>query len=172
MEAGDGVDVVLDLTEDFDVVSEKLGGKRFKTVICLSVLEHCRDPFRMCRNMSRLLEKDGILLVSAPFAWRIHGYPSDYWRFTPEGIRLLFPEVEFDAHTSNICTNKPDESRPIDRHMLRVELSPLKGIGRKRYGLCAGMFLSFCRKLRIFPSIFRYRYLFPPVMINMRGRKK
>jgi len=41
------------------------------------------------REIHRVLRPDGVLLVSCPFYFHIHSYPSDYWRFTPEGIRLL-----------------------------------------------------------------------------------
>ena len=34
---------------------------------------------------------------SVPFVWRIHAYPSDYWRFTKEGVKLLFPRIRFSA---------------------------------------------------------------------------
>jgi hypothetical protein len=56
MSEGKGVDVVLDLTDDFAVVDEAFGGRRFNTVICFSVLEHCNHPFKMCENLTELLE--------------------------------------------------------------------------------------------------------------------
>ena len=97
MESGKGVDQVLDLTQDFDAIDRELGGERFGTIICLSVLEHCADPFGMARNLTRLLQKNGKVVVSVPFAWKFHGYPSDYWRFTHEGVKLLFPELPSSA---------------------------------------------------------------------------
>ena len=59
MSEGKGVDVVLGLTDDLAVVDEALGGPRFNTVICFSILEHCNHPFKMCENLAKLLEPGG-----------------------------------------------------------------------------------------------------------------
>jgi len=48
MAEGPGVDAVLDLTAPFDVVDRTLSGRRFRSIFCLCVLEHCRNPFLMC----------------------------------------------------------------------------------------------------------------------------
>jgi len=73
MSEGKGVDVVLDLTDDFAVVDEAFGGRRFNTVICFSVLEHCNHPFKMCENLTKLLEPGGTAFIGVPFAWQVHG---------------------------------------------------------------------------------------------------
>lgn len=90
---GNGVDVVLDLTIDFQEIVRKLGSERFKPIICLSVLEHCEQPFQMAENLTKLLHKEGKIIVSVPFAWRFHGYPSDDWRFTHEGVKNCFQKL-------------------------------------------------------------------------------
>ena len=56
---GDGVDLVLDLTRPFEEVSAGLEERRFRTIFCLSVLEHCEQPFRMAENITRLREPGG-----------------------------------------------------------------------------------------------------------------
>jgi len=176
LEEGKGVDVVLDLTSDFDLVSEKLGGKRFKTVFCFSILEHCKNPFKMCSNISQLLDKNGILFVSVPFCHQIHMYPSDYWRFTTDGVRVLFPELDFDTYVGNISTGNIGELRPIDNfykfRMFRADLRTSWGLKLRHHGYLVSIFVYACRKLRILPFIFDYPYLFPAVMVNMIGRKK
>ena len=91
MSPGDGVDCVVDLAAPFDVVDQKLKGKRFNTILCFSVLEHCDNPFQMANTISKLLMPNGSLFVGVPFVWRLHGYPDDYWRFTPSGVKKLFP---------------------------------------------------------------------------------
>jgi len=166
IEKGKGVDVVLDLTDDFDKVSQKLGGRKFSTVICFSVLEHCKNPFKMCDNISTLLTKNGILFISVPFSWGIHGYPSDYWRFTPDGIRVLLPKFDFDTYIGNISTCKLGEVEPINGNMLRIEWS-FKKYNLKRNGYCAGLFVYLCKKLKLLPRALNYPYLSPPVMANM-----
>jgi len=172
MSEGKGVDVVLDMTDDFAAVDASLGGMRFKTVICFSVLEHCKNPFQMCENITRLLEDRGAVFISVPFAWQIHGYPSDYWRFTPDGVKILFPTFRFDEARSCMSTSNPGELTPIDEFMFRAELSVSTALKRGQYGLIRSLLVRSVRRLRLFPFIFDYRYLHPPVMINMIGQKR
>jgi hypothetical protein len=96
VEAGPGVDVVLDLTARLEEIDRQLGGMQFGAIFCLSVPEHCRQPFLMAENLTCLLRPGGKLCLSVPFAWEFHGYPSDYWRFTSEGVRILFDDLIFD----------------------------------------------------------------------------
>ena len=98
IEEGRGVDIKLDLISDVDAIISKIGSHKFNTLFCLSVLEHCENPFKMSFNISSLINRNGIIFISVPFSWRIHGYPSDYWRFTPEGVRKFFPDFNFDIY--------------------------------------------------------------------------
>lgn len=171
MEAGNGVDVVVDFTDDFPLVHEKLHGRTFQSIFCFSTLEHCREPFSMSRNISRLLGNNGLALISVPFAWRLHGYPADYWRFTPDGIRVLFPEFEFDLAGSNLCTNRIDEFQPIDDYLMCTELRLSRGLKRNHYGYLAAGIIFLFKKLGILPAVFGYPYVYPPVLVNMIVRK-
>ena len=92
MRAGPGVDVVVDLEEP---AALPLG--TFAHIECLSVLEHSRRPWLLAENLQRLLAPGGTLFVSVPFVWRFHGYPNDYFRFTAEGVRALFPSISWAA---------------------------------------------------------------------------
>ncbi len=103
--AGEGVDVVLDITAPSQVVKSTLRNKTFDTVFCISVLEHIPDVFSACKNISTLLKPGGALFISVPFVFRYHGYPGDLWRFTPEAVRYLFPGIDFvDYQYSTITT--------------------------------------------------------------------
>jgi SAM-dependent methyltransferase len=63
-----------------------------RTVICVDTLEHVFEARRGVDEMLRVLAPGGVIVLSAPFDFRIHGYPDDYWRFTPSAIdRLLAP---------------------------------------------------------------------------------
>ena len=170
-EEGKGVDLVLDLTSDSDFVDKQLQGKKFNTIICFSVLEHCKEPFKMTNNITRLQNTDGLLFVSVPFSWRIHDFPADYWRFTPDGVKALFPVLDFDKYPGIISTCKQEEIAPIDKYLYRTELSVSEGLRLKRYGYLRAGFVVLCRKLKIFPSLFDYPYAFPPVLITMIGKK-
>lgn len=61
----------------------------FGTVIAMSTFEHVPRFWRGFEEVHRVLRPDGVFLVSCPFYFHIHNFPSDYWRFTPEAFELL-----------------------------------------------------------------------------------
>ena len=83
MRPGAGVDRVEDLRE-LTFADGEVG-----TALCLDTLEHCEDPLRACRELHRVLREGGVCVISSVMFFPIHGYPQDYWRFTPEGFRAL-----------------------------------------------------------------------------------
>lgn len=87
---GPGVDVVHDMEEPLPA-----GLGTFAHAECFSVLEHSRRPWLLAANIERLLESGGTLWVTVPWMWRRHGYPSDYFRFTTEGIKAIFPGIQW-----------------------------------------------------------------------------
>ncbi len=170
MQAGQGVDQQIDLSLDFAEVDAALGGKRFGTIFCLSVLEHCRQPFKMCENIAKLLEPGGVVYVSAPFSWEFHGYPSDYWRFTPEGLKVLFPGLEFPEQYERLHTPRAGDLRPIEPELGAVVLGTKQAFKDGHY--CRGLTITFLRVLRslgIARWLLGYSKVFPPVMIDMVG---
>jgi hypothetical protein len=171
MIAGKNVDLVLDLTDDFAAIDARLAGRRFATVFCFSVLEHCAQPFRMAENLTRLTADGGHLLVGVPFSWQIHAYPSDYWRFTADGIRVLFPGFDFDMARSVMATSETGQMKAIDAFMYRAELSVSAARRRREYGILRALLVRLIRRLHLLPFIFAFRYLHPPVVLNMIGRK-
>lgn len=98
LQAGENVDVVVDIASDFSEIEQKLEKRRFHTIYCMSVLEHIPDVFLACRNIDRLLMPRGVLFLSVPFVFRFHAYPGDYWRFTPEAVLALFPHLNFQTY--------------------------------------------------------------------------
>jgi SAM-dependent methyltransferase len=62
----------------------------FDSVISLAVLEHVADPYRVAAEMIRVLKPGGLLYSEVPFIFFFHGYPTDYHRFTREGMKRLF----------------------------------------------------------------------------------
>jgi hypothetical protein len=96
---GDGVDMVLDLEEP---IPEGVG--QFAHIECISVLEHSKRPWKLAENLQNLLVPRGTIHVQVPFVWRYHAYDHDYYRFTMDGVKALFPGIEWDqmmyAHES------------------------------------------------------------------------
>lgn len=173
MEDGPGVDIVMDLTEDFEKIDAGLSGRRFGTIICLSVLEHCEQPFKMTENLTRLLKPQGYMCIGAPFSWKIHGYPSDYWRFTPEGIRKLFPGIRFDIEQSVASTSKENEFQKLDGDFGKISFSfsEHRKTGHIIRGVSAKA-LKALSKIGPLSWLTGYRYLFAPTCILMIGRLK
>ncbi len=93
MQSGKGVDCVADLTEG--IPSDFTRGS-FDHVDCISVLEHVQKPWLFAETVQNMLSPRGSFLVSVPCVWRVHGYPSDYWRYTLEGVKSLFPFIEWE----------------------------------------------------------------------------
>lgn len=84
MRAGPNVDVVAPANAiPFPAAS-------FDVVTCLEMLEHDPDPFGSVRDMRRVLKPGGTLVLTAPsIGFPRHDYPSDYWRFTGDGLAVL-----------------------------------------------------------------------------------
>jgi SAM-dependent methyltransferase len=97
---GIGVDHVLDL-HDIDLQDDSVG-----TVIALDTLEHVEYPRQAVREMHRVLKPGGIAIISSVMNFPIHGYPNDYWRFTPEGFRSLLNV--FEDQFVGSCGSDPD----------------------------------------------------------------
>jgi SAM-dependent methyltransferase len=85
---------------DITVKNEAIKNHSYDAVACLEVLEHTLNPFGAIDELKRILKPDGILLISAPLNFRIHGPIPDCWRFTEFGWRVLlkdFEILEFDV---------------------------------------------------------------------------
>src|SRR5215831_10178505 len=86
MRPGPGVDLVGD-AQNLPHADGSVG-----TVIAMSTLEHVPRFWRAFDEARRVLRPDGALLLSCPFYFHIHSFPSDYWRFTPEALELLLED--------------------------------------------------------------------------------
>jgi SAM-dependent methyltransferase len=83
---GPGVDCVADI-QNLPQPDASVG-----TVLAMNTLEHVPRFWLGMAEIQRVLRSDGVLLVSCPFYFHIHSFPSDYWRFTPEALALLLED--------------------------------------------------------------------------------
>jgi SAM-dependent methyltransferase len=83
MREGPGVDVILNL-HNIELPSESVG-----TVLMMDTLEHVEFPRKAIGEVYRILTSEGILIMSSLMYFPIHGYPQDFWRFTPEAFKSL-----------------------------------------------------------------------------------
>jgi SAM-dependent methyltransferase len=71
--------------------------RSFDTVLNVQVLEHTPQPGTLVREMSRVLKDDGLLILTAPFEFRLHEEPHDFFRYTPHGLKQLCAEAGLEV---------------------------------------------------------------------------
>ena len=80
--------------------------KKFDCIICSSIMEHVACPWIAAKNIEQAISPQGLLIWTTPWVWRIHGYPSDYWRFTPNAVKELFSLIEWTWEGYEITDGK------------------------------------------------------------------
>jgi SAM-dependent methyltransferase len=77
-----------------DVVGDALAlpfeAARFDCVLASEVMEHLSDPFLFAREVYRVLNPGGTVILTVPFMFHQHGDPHDFWRPTSEALAELF----------------------------------------------------------------------------------
>lgn len=68
----------------------------FAACINIVTLEHVREPHRVTRELARVLETGGRLLLVAPHEWEVHQAPHDYFRYTRHGVAYLLEQAGFE----------------------------------------------------------------------------
>jgi SAM-dependent methyltransferase len=86
--AAPGVDI------EGDIHALPIPDGSFDCVFCTGTLEHVRDPWQAVRELYRILKVGGMVHIDVPFIQGYHADPTDYWRFTIDGLRLLCSEFE------------------------------------------------------------------------------
>ncbi len=150
----------LDIVGDITDIAEP--DASFDAILCTEVLEHLPDPISAIREFSRLLRKDGILILTAPFSSLSHFSPYHYYT----GFNKSFYEVHLAANNFRILelnangnffeylaqelrritsiSGKYSNDSPtrIERYFLRVILKMLGRFSSKDHGsselLCYG----------------------------------
>lgn len=89
MAAGENIDVV------GDVLNLPFDNESFDVVISTQVLEHVEKPWIMVKEIHRILKKNGICILTAPFLSSYHADPHDYFRYTVDGTKSLFKNEGF-----------------------------------------------------------------------------
>ena len=90
MQEGPGVDQVVDI---HNPPSEWTG--RFSGVLCSEVLEHVARPWLALPKIREIMQPGGWIVVTTLTSFPIHGFPDDYYRYTPSGLKLLLEDAGF-----------------------------------------------------------------------------
>ena len=80
---GLGVDMIQDL-HNINLPPKSVG-----TVISMDTFEHVEYPRKAIEQIYKILKPGGMFILSSHLRAKIHCYPNDYWRFTPECFKSL-----------------------------------------------------------------------------------
>ena len=95
---------IADLTKNNNIPNEK-----YDVIYCLEVLEHTQEPWNMIEQLYLKLKKNGVLHLSVPLNFRLHGPIPDGFRITEYGLKYLLEKNYFKiVHFECIY----DENRP------------------------------------------------------------
>lgn len=86
-----GLDV--DVVADIHSLSAAFPDKKFDGVIACSVFEHVQRPWIAAAEIAKVLKPGGRIFVQTHFAFPIHGFPQDFWRFTSEALQTIFEDA-------------------------------------------------------------------------------
>jgi SAM-dependent methyltransferase len=85
-----GIDV--DRVCDAHNLAEEFGVDSFDAVISCSTFEHFRRPWDVAGQIWAILRAGGVVFVQTHQSFPIHGFPSDYYRFTREALQSMFED--------------------------------------------------------------------------------
>lgn len=75
----------------------------FDLVISQETLEHVADPWKVMAEMHRVLKPGGKIYCQLPFVIGYHPGPTDFWRFSKEGIQQLVEQSGFKTEEIGIA---------------------------------------------------------------------
>lgn len=91
MREGEGVDKVCTI----DGMREMFADGEFDALVSTETLEHCNDWQAFVRQTWRVVKEGGYLVITmASIKKPYHGYPDDYWRFTEDHVKQIWPHME------------------------------------------------------------------------------
>jgi len=80
-----------DVVGDAHKLSQYFNDQKFNAVFSLSVFEHLAMPWVVAKEINRILEIGGITYHASHFAFPLHELPWDFYRYSDEGFKALFP---------------------------------------------------------------------------------
>ena len=66
---------------------------RFDACVAIAVFEHLERPWIAAREIARVLKPGGRCYIATHQTYPLHGYPSDFFRFSKDALALLFADA-------------------------------------------------------------------------------
>jgi len=112
MRKGPGVDMVLSVVD----LPKHFAPGHFDACVSTETLEHVEDWQKFIHNTWDVVKHGGYLVMTmASMQKGRHGYPNDYWRFTCEQIKEIYPRAEWVGELGRVSIGwivKKEGQRP------------------------------------------------------------
>lgn len=73
------------------------------TVLCFEVLNFLYNPLILFEEISRVLRPSGVFLLSSPLIRGVSNEATDFFRFTPQGLKLLADQAKLEVKNISPC---------------------------------------------------------------------
>lgn len=133
------LDFECDLTKDLPFDEGE-----FDTIILSDVLEHIPQPEHLWNQMSRVLSKNGKIMMNVPFFYPIHEKPHDYYRYTEFALRRFVENAGLKVITVKPIGGSPEILADVlGKHLQFIPI----------IGAITTIFIQFVTKLFINTSV-------------------
>ncbi len=106
-------------------------------------------------------------MFRAPCAWRLHRILVDMWRYTPQSVDYLFPNIEFIDSKSALSLRRGDKFFKVD------EVPEFDfGSGLHKYPWYIRLYVKALRKLGVYHGIFNQKAPIYATNLRMYGVKR
>src|SRR5258708_3519997 len=94
LEQANAINMDIDSFPQVDVIADghylPFADNVFSVVYMGAVIEHLKYPWLVAAEVYRILKPGGHILVTVPFIYPYHNMPGDYYRFTDQGLEVIF----------------------------------------------------------------------------------
>ncbi|MBI5787244.1 MAG: class I SAM-dependent methyltransferase [Candidatus Schekmanbacteria bacterium] len=83
------IDILCSITDMQPIADNSIG-----LVLNLEALQHIDYPQKAIDEIYRILQPNGMVILSTHMYWPIMYHPRDYWRFCPHGLELMLSKFK------------------------------------------------------------------------------
>jgi SAM-dependent methyltransferase len=91
---------------EYDICNGPLVDEGFDLIIAEQVFEHVLRPDLAAESVYKMLRPGGVFVISTPFLLKVHGAPSDLYRWTEHGMKQLLEGAGFNVLSTGSWGNR------------------------------------------------------------------